>query len=240
MKNKKRLFLHGRGRRIKRRLTVLTGIVGGLAACAPATEYWTPAESPKINRVDWVEFHHRVAFEPGSDALAGDEAARLDRFLLRFADDRPPSARILVRGPEADDTALSRRREAAVLASLRDTGLKAKPVRAGEDAVALAPGGVLVTIGRHVVTPPRCPDWSKPADGDPANQVGSNFGCATATNLGLMVADPATLLRGSLPGPADGEALAASIEAYRSGRTATTTEAASQDPFQGGATGERR
>ena len=47
--------------------------------------------------------------------------------------------------------------------------------------------------------------------------MASNFGCATETNLGLMVVDPGTLVRGQPMGPADGEAQAKSIKDYREG-----------------------
>lgn len=42
---------------------------------------------------------------------------------------------------------------------------------------------------------PGCPDWSHDVGGDRETQS-SNYGCATSTNLALMVADPADLLHG--------------------------------------------
>ena len=49
---------------------------------------------------------------------------------------------------------------------------------------------------RYLVTLPPCPNWSKPAAGagDFTNTPSSNFGCAAAVNLGLMVANPADLV----------------------------------------------
>src|SRR5690606_18834183 len=89
----------------------------------------------------------------------------------------------------------------------------------GEQPTGPGASGARVTVGRYVVKPPACPDWSKPATGDPANQVTSNFGCATETNLGLMVADPGVLLRGvDQMAPADGEAVAVGIKNYREGK----------------------
>ena len=42
----------------------------------------------------------------------------------------------------------------------------------------------------------------KPAGGgDYTNTLPSNFGCATQTNLGLMVANPRDLVMGRVPGP---------------------------------------
>jgi pilus assembly protein CpaD len=50
--------------------------------------------------------------------------------------------------------------------------------------------------GRHMVTLPPCPNWSQYPASDFTNVKTSNFGCATATNLGLMVANPADLVAG--------------------------------------------
>ena len=73
-------------------------------------------------------------------------------------------------------------------------------------------------LGRFIVVPPDCPDWSKPADSDPANRSSSNLGCATAVNLGLMVADPEDLVRGHRPGPSDGAYGARLYRDYRDGK----------------------
>lgn len=233
MRNRKRYFVRRKGRRIKRRVTFLIAILGGLTACAPATEYWSPVESPKVNEVEWVEFHHRVTFEHGAEVLSENEIGRLGRFLHRFAGELPPSARVVVVEAAANDTSLSARRMETVVARLREAGLPAIALRPGDSALPAPAEGILVTIGRHVVTPPRCPDWSKPSHGDPGNRRASNFGCATVTNLGLMVADPATLLRGQPPGPADGEALASGIDLYRRGGTSDSSDGSSQGAPQG-------
>ena len=69
---------------------------------------------------------------------------------------------------------------------------------------------------RYVVTLPPCPDWSKPAAGagDFTNTASSNFGCANAVNLGLMVAKPADLAEAAPLGPAAGQPAAAAVQRY--------------------------
>ena len=79
-------------------------------------------------------------------------------------------------------------------------------------------GAVSVFVGRHIVTPPDCPNWGKPAGIDSANRTASNLGCATTRNLGLMLADPGDLVRTNPLAPADGEAAATSIQRYRAGK----------------------
>ena len=54
----------------------------------------------------------------------------------------------------------------------------------------------IVSIGRYAVTLPTCPNWSQSPAADFTNDYSSYYGCATATNLGLMVASPADLVSG--------------------------------------------
>jgi glycosyltransferase involved in cell wall biosynthesis len=62
-------------------------------------------------------------------------------------------------------------------------------------------------------------DWSRQSGTDFANLPHSNFGCATQTNLGLMVAEPRDLVRGRPLAPADGVREAEAIARYRAGDT---------------------
>ena len=75
----------------------------------------------------------------------------------------------------------------------------------------------MLRIERAVATAPACPDWSKPPI-DYSGQVASNFGCANATNLANMVADPADLLRGNPNARAEGGRAADAVQGYRDGR----------------------
>jgi len=54
----------------------------------------------------------------------------------------------------------------------------------------------VVSIGRYAVTLPTCPNWSQSLRYEFTNALSSNYGCANATNLGLMVASPADLASG--------------------------------------------
>ena len=77
------------------------------------------------------------------------------------------------------------------------------------------PNALRLVVGRYVVIPPSCPNWSKPSGGDSNNRTGSNFGCATATNLGAMVADPGDLVIGKTLGPGDATVSAGAVQRYR-------------------------
>jgi pilus assembly protein CpaD len=199
-------------------IPVLAGLAL-LAACTPRTEEWSPAESPKRNVVSWVEYHHSVAFPADSATLAPEQRAGLDGFLDRVAEGE--GVRVAIAGGAGGDDALALRRETAIAGYLRGRGFRSQLGA----APAGAPGGtVTVSVGRYIVTPPSCADWTKPPGLDSANRVASNLGCATEANLGLMIADPGNLVRGYSLAPADGDTLAKGIQNYRKNEWKTSHE----------------
>lgn len=58
-------------------------------------------------------------------------------------------------------------------------------------------GTVRVIVSRSVASVPSCPVWTSHSDFNPKNGTGSNYGCATNSNLASMVADPEHLIRGA-------------------------------------------
>ena len=226
MRNRKRRSSRPRAGRW---LFIVAATLVTLGACAPDTAEWSPVEAPKKNRVDWVAFHHTIQFGARNATLGARAKTNLSRFVRRLGSG--DGVRITVAATADGDGALvAGRREAAVTAYLRGLGVRPRLAPAAA-ARAAGKSAVVVTIGRYVVTTPRCPNWTKPSHKDFDNRVSSNFGCATETNLGLMVADPGTLLRGGRLGPADGEAQARSIDNYRKGEV---EEAAAVSTTEGG------
>ena len=61
----------------------------------------------------------------------------------------------------------------------------------------LTAGAVRVVVSRSTATVPGCPDWSARSENRIGNGTGSNYGCATNSNLAAMVADPEHLLKGA-------------------------------------------
>jgi len=212
---------------------LLAAIAGLLAACAPTLQdsQWTGAEAPKENKVLYLRQTHDVRFEAGTDALSPAEQQRLAAFVAR--EDVGRSDEIsLAAGDDGREQTLASRRAAAVAGYLR--GLNLKPE---SDATSTAPADrVTVSVGRYVVVPPNCPDWRKPSADDPANSPSSNFGCATVTNLGLMVADPRDLVSGKAPSESDAEYNALAVQRYREGTIKQPHYSYEKTPggFQGG------
>lgn len=77
------------------------------------------------------------------------------------------------------------------------------------------------TVGPHgeLISPPDCPNWKASPYNTQDNAKQGNFGCATTTNLGLMLEDPRDLVRGSSGGhiSPDPTRSADVIKNYRSG-----------------------
>ncbi len=182
----------------------------GLGGCLPINE-WHPSETDRRGSVDVVKMDHRVLFAADAATLSAEERSRLDRFVntvdLGYGD--------IVTVAMMGDASMTRRRAQLVRAHLAARKISSKLVaRQPGDG---AEGAVAVSVSRHVVTPPQCPDWTKNATQDIFSEQSSNFGCATAHALSLMVANPGDLVRGRRPGAGDGEALSLGIRRYREG-----------------------
>jgi pilus assembly protein CpaD len=232
-----------------RRLPPLLGasiLSVSLVACAPssvgpnANLGWIEAGSPKRLEVDPAEYRHTVYFETDQAQLTALERDRL----LAFIDSVQPNGRDSIRlEGHADERAsdlynleLAGRRNEAVATYLGQLGLadvalttssygEKVPAAAGEGPEAWRQNRrVEVVLERYLVTLPACPDWSRKSGTDFANLPPSNFGCATETNLGLMVADPKDLVRGRILGPADGVHEAEAIVRYRTGKVVELKE----------------
>jgi len=202
---------------IKRSLAIASLAV--LAGCQglPQMEDWSNVPEPKQVEVNQVQYSHAVSFMPASDALSAGEGERLLAFLGNAGATRKDVFHVISGSPEIP-TGLSDARKVALTGYLSALGVQIRPL-SGDFAVKVPHGDTVSLIVRqYVVTLPGCPDWS--GDRFTYNNVPtSNWGCATATNLGLMVAEPGDLVRGRDGGLGDGEYAATSISNYRKGET---------------------
>lgn len=200
--------------RLLPRVLPLTAVL--LAACnepMSVTE-WSPSEQPNALQVSYSQVVQPVRFAGGSERMQAGERERLVAFARRRAlgaDDRVEVAT----GPSSE--ALARRRSQATVAALNGAGMRFFTVAQTVDP-DLPRDTVELRLGRHLVQLPPCPNWSMASNPNYGNRQGSNFGCATATNLGLMIADPADLVAGRDLGPADGTGSVLAIQRYRSGQ----------------------
>lgn len=173
----------------------------------------------KEPRVDSLAYVHAVAFAVGDDRLDVAERERLDAFVTEADVGYGDRVSLLTAAPEGlEGAGLAEQRRAAVAAYLAHRRIELEPA-AGFGVASPARDTVAMVVRRYVVTLPGCPDWTDRPGRTFNNTPSRNWGCATAANLGLMVADPADLEAGRRPGPMDGTYGALAIERYRKGET---------------------
>lgn len=189
--------------------TLCLGLGLVVAGCTPPTSEWTDAQAPKKLHVDYVRLQHSTAFTPGSADLAAGAAEDLDAFLEES--EVTPEDHLYFEA--ASEDSLTAGRIAALTRAIGRRGVGAKALPPSPKDVP--PDHMIVYVERYVVTPPDCPNWSKPSYGDHSNSMPSNYGCADVTNLGLMVADPRDLVVGRPLGPSEGNQATAGIARYR-------------------------
>ena len=192
------------------------------------------ASSPKNLEVERAQYRHTIHFETDSAELSAMEQ---DRLLTSLRSVAPTAQDTVVVEGHVDERAtdlynveLASRRITSVGDFLREHGLGGIPLHTAAfgERVPAAPGSdpaawrqnrrVELVLERHLVVLPPCPDWSRESGGlDYSNLPGSNFGCATQTNLGLMIDNPSDLVRGRKLAPASGIHAAEGIVRYRTG-----------------------
>jgi pilus assembly protein CpaD len=179
----------------------------GLSACV--TDY-SKSEAPNNLRVDGSESRIDLAFAPGSARLSAREAARLDSLVATGVIRPADRVTITTSGPPR----LAERRAAVLASALLAYGIVADTL---PSEAALA-NHAKIEVGRYTVTLPPCPNWSSPPSAEYTNAFRSNWGCAAATNLGLMIANPADLVSGRTLGQADAQPAVAAVQRYMTDR----------------------
>lgn len=190
---------------------LLVGLAAGLSACSSGHTEWTGAQTMKRNTVELVHLTHDVKLGQG-DSLSESEQKNLVTFLNGIGFGYGDELAI-----DPGDSPGAESRWNAVASFLEKVGVTVSQSTAIY-GTALEPGGARIVVGRYNVTPPRCPDWSKRAEQDFQNTPSSNLGCATATNIGMMVANPGDLLRGRGSLSPDTDFATRAVRLYRAGQ----------------------
>lgn len=183
--------------------------------CKTVEEDWASVPEKRAPRADLVQHVHAVRFAAGSDRLTPDSRKRLDDFLSGIHASTTDTALVIA---GAADPAVAGRRVETLDAYLVHLGMHVDKPRGDFGIETPAAGTVSVVVRRYLVTLPGCPDWSGRPGRTENNITSSNWSCATATNLGLMVADPSDLAAPQAPGPMDGDFAVLAIQRYRAGQ----------------------
>ena len=178
-----------------------------LAACAPnSAGLRDNAGLESIHKAS-VSFQQSVhPLTIGKDGLSAEESAALDSFVngmgLSFAD------RITLQSGEA---ARAEQYRDWLNAALGRHGLAISSVQQG---TGFAPGRAQLVIDRATVSLPDCGRHTQPLPVNWQNQNMSNYGCATASNIATMVANPADLVSGNTLSLQPASAVAKPVEAW--------------------------
>jgi len=206
------------------RLVVLP-LTFGLAACA--AEY-SKSEAPAQLRVDSADSRRELAFAAGSAYLSPSELRKIDGWVLSGSIRPADRVEIAAAGPRG----LAEQRAAAISGELLRYGIVAQVL-----PFAAAPANrAIVSIGRYAVTLPTCPNWSQSPAADFTNAVSSYYGCASATNLGLMVASPGDLVSGRPLSETGAQVTSNAMQRYLTDRVKTPPNP-TPSPFAGGGGG---
>lgn len=197
----------------------------GLAACV--AEY-TKTEAPDTLRVDGANSRRELAFGAGSASLAPGELRKLDGWVLSGNIRPADRVEVAAGGPPG----LAAQRAGAISRELLRYGIVTQTL-----AIDGAPANhAIVSVGRYAVTLPTCPNWSQSLSYEFTSAFTSNYGCADATNLGLMVASPADLVSPRPLTGTDAQPAAGAVQRYLTDRVKQPpTPTAS--PFSGGGGG---
>jgi pilus assembly protein CpaD len=189
---------------------IALALLPALGACVPGTAEYTKAEAPSQLRVDGAMRSVALAFAPGSGWLSPGEAAHLDRLVANGSIRAADRVTIAASGPPA----LADARAAAISGLLLRWGIVAE----ARPHASVPRNGAIVTVGHDTVSLPPCPNWSQSPASEYTEAFESNWGCAAATNLGLMVAKPADLVNGRSLAAADGMPAANAVNRYLNDR----------------------
>ena len=176
------------------------------------------AREPKHAAVTPSEVSFAVRFPKGQTSLPAPERRAAVGFLNRRATEA--SDQVFVDfGVLHETTEIAADRRVTISEVIVAAGLSPENVRVRANVRGVAENEINLTVRTYLVTLPGCPDFTSRAGRTFDNRPHSNWGCATATNLGLMVAEPSDLLRGRGDTHGDAAALVLSTQRYRAGET---------------------
>ncbi|NIA67209.1 hypothetical protein HBA54_01230 [Pelagibius litoralis] len=178
---------------------------------------WRQVPATPENQAEGILFQQSVFFGDGSAAVDRQGQQAIDA-LLNEADPDPGTTLSLSAGDRAvaGYDRLTLQRLEAVRLALADRGYDAVLDPALRVPAAGTQGNeIRLNLIKYMAILPNCEQLQPLEPDTPAFE--SALGCATASNLGAMVVNPADLEQGRPLEPADGEALSRSVMRYRVG-----------------------
>ncbi|MDE3059706.1 MAG: hypothetical protein KGJ06_01690 [Pseudomonadota bacterium] len=195
------------------------GMLGLLCACTPQwdmqgndpVEYY--ADHPIKNTLQTHGVSWIAHFTPSGTQLSQEEIAKLHAALHNVS---PPAAD-LVQIQLSQSDMKNVERKASLTKALRHMGYNKDNILF-EPSADLARDDAQISVTYTTVVAPDCPDWRTSPVTSYSNTWQGNFYCSQAVNLGVMVADPHDLVRGSGDVPLDTSRAAAVVSDYHAGK----------------------
>lgn len=208
-------------------------VISLLSGCTPEVVKWSPAESPKENRVDRVVFAYTLPYALDMKTMDSLEKARL----LEFLQDTIPSP-YAVKITLEEYGGHSDKRIKDIERELLRFGVPLDSIDRNFDNVDIQYAGphkhkyhkkchhikrhkthatgsvVVILVERFVVITPSCANYLTQVGDASQDYATSNFGCPNEANLGMMIANPQDLLRGRTTNGYDGTVMAAGVNRY--------------------------
>ncbi|WND02648.1 CpaD family pilus assembly lipoprotein [Temperatibacter marinus] len=172
------------------KLIAIVAAVYGTTACQETSPYTREGDLVKRSTVSMVRVSHDVLAEEDQTSTLSEKSKKELVKFLRETKVRYSDVALLDIGQDVDA-----QRQQDLMNFLKSKGVKV----AGTGIFGKQPayGGIKLYIERHIVQVPECGNWAESSHTSRThNQATPNLGCATARNLGLMVANPQDLLRG--------------------------------------------
>jgi len=201
---------------MKTKMLMIALIGLSLSACG-SVENFKNVRQAKQPVVTKVAKHFDVSFEYSSSLLNQDAALKLDQFIMKNEITRQDDLFVLI---SEQGGRMGELRAEEIAAYFRHVGLKPKFKLGAKQGQKQS---VQVRLDRYIVSVPRCPNWSQDPSSSYNNQASSNFGCAQAANLALMIGNPKDLIVGRENSLADGVYLSNTIQSYRAPKTDSST-----------------
>jgi pilus assembly protein CpaD len=185
------------------RTLLALALAAGLSACAADLADYDPHQRYQV-QVQSATAAATVAVPLGAtDAQVVRDLAEEHR--------RRPAGPVTVEGAGAE----------TVAAALAEAGVPAAAIRTRVSEAA----ATTIRVPVWVAKVPECGKWETGINPDFANQNTPNFGCAVTRNIGLMVSDPADLVRARTPTGRDGNRAVDVLTKYGEGKyTASQAE----------------
>jgi type IV pilus biogenesis protein CpaD/CtpE len=171
--------------------------------------------------------HRYVYVARGTGNLSEPDRAGLANFIAEQADGRNAAVHAALTGPVplAELTPLGK---ILVADGVDPDKIEYNPNRQPEGQVPNSRAGmVVIDVATERWKPrlPLCPDHSQLSIVDSTNPDSSNYGCTTATNLGVMISDPRDLVAGETGGHTDAGLTTAAIERLEQNKLKGLTDA---------------